>query len=50
MMRAMKKLLSSSEQGSSASDLTDQANAMKARSDALQQQEKKLKQQYGLMK
>jgi hypothetical protein len=48
LMRAMKKALSSSEPGSL--DLESQANALKARSEALQLQEKALKQRFALVK
>lgn len=50
MMRAMKKALSSPGQDAQLMDLAGQANALKARADALQLQEKALKQRYGLMK
>ena len=50
LMREMKKALSSPEQESSVLNLADRANALKARSEALQLQEKALKRRYGLMK
>ncbi len=50
LMKAMQKALSSSGQESQVLNLADQANALKARSEALQLQEKTLKQRYGLMK
>jgi len=50
MMQVMKKAFSSSDQETSMLDLTDRANALKARSEALQLQEKALKQRYGLTK
>jgi len=50
LMREMKKALSSPEQESSMLNLADRANALKARSEGLQLQEKALKRRYGLMK
>lgn len=50
LMLDMKKALSSSEQETSMLNLTDRANALKARSEALQLQERALKQRYGLLK
>ena len=46
MLRLITRATSSSAPSTSTSDLTDRANAMKARSEALQLQEKKLRQQY----
>lgn len=50
LMRAMKKALASSEPGPQVASLTDQANAMKTRSEALQAQEAALRQRFGLTK
>lgn len=50
LMHSMKQLLSAPGQGASGPDLTDQANAMKARTEALQRQEKTLRQRFGLAK
>ncbi len=49
LMRAMKRALSSPEQDMQMSNLTDQANALKARSEALQRHEKALRERFGLM-
>ncbi len=50
LMRSMRKALAAPGQESQVLDLADQANALKARSEALQVQEKALKQRYGLTK
>ncbi len=50
LMRDMKQALSSSGQEVAAIQLADRANALKARTGALQLQELALKQRYGLMK
>lgn len=50
LMRDMKKDLSSPGQEASAINLAERANALKARTEALQLQEKSLKQRFGLMK
>ena len=50
LMQTMRTALSSSGQAASLTDLTDRANALKARSEALQDKEKVLKQRYGLLK
>ena len=50
LMRDMKKDLSSPGQEASAINLAERANALKARTEALQLQEKALKQRFGLMK
>lgn len=49
LMRDMKRALSSAGQDTAASNLADRANALKARTDALQLQEHALKQRYGLL-
>ena len=50
LMRDMKKALSSPEQDSSVLKIAERANALKTRTEALQLQEKSLKQRFGLMK
>ena len=50
LMRDMKKDLSSPGQEASAINLAERANTLKARTEALQLQEKSLKQRFGLMK
>lgn len=50
LLRDMKQALSTSGQDAAAIQLADRANALKARTDALQLQELALKQRYGLMK
>lgn len=48
LMRALKKAISSAEPDSPVLSLADRANALKVRSEALQRQEKALKQRFGL--
>lgn len=50
LMRDMKQALSTPGQDDAAIQLADRANALKARTDALQLQEHALKQRFGLMK
>lgn len=50
LMNAMRKALSSTDHEASMLNLTDQANSLKVRTEALQLQEKALKQRFGLMK
>ncbi|MDE3245852.1 MAG: hypothetical protein KGN80_07160, partial [Acidobacteriota bacterium] len=50
LMRDMKQALSTPGQDEAAIQLADRANALKARTDALQLQENALKQRYGVMK
>ncbi|MBL0313132.1 MAG: hypothetical protein IPP78_10565 [Holophagaceae bacterium] len=50
LMRDVKLALSAAGQEAAAIQLADRANALKARTDALQRQELALKQRYGLMK
>jgi hypothetical protein len=50
LMRAMRRVLSSSEPNLQTLNLPDRANALKVRTEALQLQEKALKQRFGVTK
>lgn len=50
LMRGLKKAMASSDLDPSTLNLMDRAQAIKARTEALQEQEKALKQRYGLLK